>query len=96
MNYCRKLNVDESMINIEDLRFRAVQQKNRVEELELKLAELRESSSTIQEYDALLRDFEVQQKFFRALNSRMTQEKACNGTLLRKYPRITEPATPPK
>jgi succinoglycan biosynthesis transport protein ExoP len=38
--------------------------------------DLIELSKTRVEYNSLLRDFEVQQSFFQALNSRMTQEKA--------------------
>lgn len=95
LEYNRKINIDASMIEVEDLRLRAEIQQNRVETLELKLAELREASTAAQEYDTLLRELKIQQEFFMALTSRMTQEKTCSGTLLPKYPRIIEPATAP-
>lgn len=47
INYNLTLNIDGSMSAVEDLRIRADQQKNRVEELELELAEYRESRNAV-------------------------------------------------
>ena len=47
IDYNLKLNIDGSMKAVEDLRIRADQQKNRVEELELKLAEYREQNNAV-------------------------------------------------
>ncbi len=47
INYNWKLNIDSSMKAVEDLRIRADQQKQRVEELELKLAEYRELNKAV-------------------------------------------------
>ena len=47
IDYNLKLNIDGSMKAVEDLRIRADQQKDRVEELELKLAEYREQNNAI-------------------------------------------------
>ena len=47
IDYNLKLNIDGSMKAVEDLRIRADQQKDRVEELELKLAEYREQNNAV-------------------------------------------------
>ena len=47
INYNLTLNIDGSMKAVEDLRIRADQQKERVEELELKLAEYREDNNAV-------------------------------------------------
>jgi capsular exopolysaccharide synthesis family protein len=47
IDYNLKLNIDGSMKAVEDLRIRANQQKERVEELELKLAEYREQKNAV-------------------------------------------------
>jgi capsular exopolysaccharide synthesis family protein len=47
IDYNLKLNIDGSMKAVEDLRIRANQQKERVEELELKLAEYREQNNAV-------------------------------------------------
>jgi capsular exopolysaccharide synthesis family protein len=47
IDYNLKLNIDGSMKAVEDLRIRADQQKERVEELELKLAEYREQNNAV-------------------------------------------------
>ena len=47
INYNLTLNIDGSMKAVEDLRIRADQQKERVEELELKLAEYREENNAV-------------------------------------------------
>lgn len=47
ISYNWKLNIDSSMKAVEDLRIRADQQKERVEELELKLAEYRELNNAV-------------------------------------------------
>jgi polysaccharide biosynthesis transport protein len=47
INYNLTLNIDGSMKAVEDLRIRADQQKERVEELELKLAEYREQNNAV-------------------------------------------------
>ena len=47
INYNLTLNIDGSMKAVEDLRIRADQQKERVEELELKLAEYRENNNAV-------------------------------------------------
>ena len=47
IDYNLKLNIDGSMKAVEDLRIRADQQKERVEELELKLAEYRELNDAV-------------------------------------------------
>lgn len=47
IDYNLKLNIDGSMKAVEDLRIRADQQKERVEELELKLAEYREVHNAV-------------------------------------------------
>jgi len=47
IDYNLKLNIDNSMKNVEDLRIRAEQQEERVEELELKLAEYREDNNAV-------------------------------------------------
>jgi succinoglycan biosynthesis transport protein ExoP len=47
INYNLTLNIDGSMKAVEDLRIRADQQKERVEELELKLAEYREKNNAV-------------------------------------------------
>ena len=47
IDYNLKLNIDGSMKAVEDLRIRADQQKDRVEELELKLAEYREDNNAV-------------------------------------------------
>ena len=47
IDYNLKLNIDGSMKAVEDLRVRADQQKDRVEELELKLAEYREQNNAV-------------------------------------------------
>ncbi len=47
IDYNLKLNIDGSMKAVEDLRIRADQQKDRVEELELKLAEYREKNNAV-------------------------------------------------
>jgi len=47
IDYNLKLNIDGSMKAVEDLRIRADQQKERVEELELKLAEYRELHNAV-------------------------------------------------
>lgn len=47
IDYNLKLNIDASMKAVEDLRIRAEQQKERVEELELKLAEYREQNNAV-------------------------------------------------
>lgn len=47
IDYNLKLNIDASMKAVEDLRIRAEQQKERVEELDLKLAEYREQNNAV-------------------------------------------------
>ena len=47
INYNLTLNIDGSMKAVEDLRIRADQQKERVEELELKMAEYREDNNAV-------------------------------------------------
>ena len=47
INYNLTLNIDGSMKAVEDLRIRADQQKERVEELELKMAEYREQNNAV-------------------------------------------------
>ena len=47
IDYNLRLNIDGSMKAVEDLRIRADQQKDRVEELELKLAEYREQNNAV-------------------------------------------------
>lgn len=47
IDYNLKLNIDASMRDVEDLRVRADQQKERVEELDLKLAEYRERNNAV-------------------------------------------------
>ena len=47
INYNLTLNIDGSMKAVEDLRIRADQQRERVEELELKLAEYREQNNAV-------------------------------------------------
>jgi capsular exopolysaccharide synthesis family protein len=47
INYNLTLNIDSSMKAVEDLRIRADQQKDRVEELDLKLAEYREKHNAV-------------------------------------------------
>jgi len=47
INYNLTLNIDGSMKAVEDLRIRADQQKDRVEELELKMAEYREDNNAV-------------------------------------------------
>jgi capsular exopolysaccharide synthesis family protein len=47
IDYNLKLNIDASMKAVEDLRIRAEQQKDRVEEIELKLAEYRERNNAV-------------------------------------------------
>jgi succinoglycan biosynthesis transport protein ExoP len=47
INYNLTLNIDGSMKAVEDLRIRADQQKERVEELELKIAEYREQNNAV-------------------------------------------------
>lgn len=47
IDYNLKLNIDGSMKAVEDLRIRADQQKERVEELDLKLAEYREQKNAV-------------------------------------------------
>jgi capsular exopolysaccharide synthesis family protein len=47
IDYNLKLNIDSSMKDVEDLRIRAEQQKDRVEELDLKLAEYREQHNAV-------------------------------------------------
>jgi capsular exopolysaccharide synthesis family protein len=47
INYNLTLNIDSSMKAVEDLRIRADQQKERVEELELKMAEYREEHNAV-------------------------------------------------
>ena len=47
IDYNLKLNIDGSMKAVEDLRIRADQQKDRVEELELKLLEYREQNNAV-------------------------------------------------
>ena len=47
IDYNLKLNIDGSMKAVEDLRIRADQQKDRVEELDLKLAEYREDNNAV-------------------------------------------------
>lgn len=47
IDYNLKLNIDGSMKAVEDLRIRADQQKDRVEELELKLADYREQNNAV-------------------------------------------------
>lgn len=47
IDYNLKKNIDGSMKAVEDLRIRADQQENRVEELELKLAEYRENNNAV-------------------------------------------------
>jgi len=47
INYNLTLNIDGSMKAVEDLRIRADQQKERVEELELKMAEYREDNNSV-------------------------------------------------
>jgi capsular exopolysaccharide synthesis family protein len=47
IDYNLKLNIDGSMKAVEDLRIRADQQKERVEELDLKLAEYREQNNAV-------------------------------------------------
>lgn len=47
IDYNLKLNIDSSMKAVEDLRIRADQQKDRVEELELKLADYREQHNAV-------------------------------------------------
>jgi capsular exopolysaccharide synthesis family protein len=59
-----------------------------------KESELIELSKTRVEYNSILRDFEVQQSFFQALNSRMTQEKAAVN-LKNPNARIIDEAFPP-
>lgn len=56
--------------------------------------ELIDLSKTRVEYNSLLRDFEVQQNFFQALNSRMTTEKA-QVNLKNPNARIVDEAFPP-
>lgn len=82
-----KLNIDEEMRKVEDLLNRAEQQKERVEDLEIQLAALREQRNILApdtyetHLNGLLRDMEVQQTFFKALNDRMTQTKCCQFSL---------------
>ena len=47
IDYNLKLNIDASMKAVEDLRIRADQQKDRVEELDLKLSEYREANNAV-------------------------------------------------
>ena len=47
IDYNLKLNIDSAMKDVEDLRIRAEQQKERVEELDLKLAEYREQHNAV-------------------------------------------------
>lgn len=90
IDYTLKLYIDNSMKAVEDLRIRADQQKERVEEIELILAE----NNFAAEYKKPLeRDLEVQKTFHKALIDRMTQERAIIGG--RSSARIVDLATPP-
>lgn len=80
VDYNQTLEIDSAMKAIEDLRLRAEQQKDRVETLELKIAQMREQNVTDTEaYRELMRELDVQQTFLQALVSRMTQEIAGGG-----------------
>lgn len=76
-----EIELEQAVVNSVDKNYAAyIEAKNNFELSSQRLAEkeleLIALSKTRVEYNTLLRDLEVQQSFFQALNSRMTQEKA--------------------